>query len=378
MLSSLEPVSVHRSIGPSVPFPDLASTVVPIMSLSGILMEKWFPPPECTTSFEGKTVLITGANTGIGLEAAKRVTRLNAKRLIITTRSHLKGEHAKEEIQRSLATSGPPNSQTEILPMILDLGTADGVKTFVQQLGQATEKLDAALLNAGMITPRHSITVEGFEEMLQVNTVSTIFLATLILPIMISTSESTRNPTHLTLVSSRAAHGATMPPPEVQSSETPIKDLSAETLFPKGPTRSQFRYAQSKLLLELAIRHLSQLSTIKNDDDKPRVIIGSVCPGVCHTNMVQHHDRLSLMSFMWYVLGPIGWRPAWRGADTCLTALTAGEEGNGRMRGVMSYVDDPDVIKGAEGQALGDKAWRELQAVMTGWEPSTKDVLQED
>jgi hypothetical protein len=48
-----------------------------------------------TESFQGRTVLITGSNTGLGLEAAKKFVTLHASKVIITSRSTEKGATAK-------------------------------------------------------------------------------------------------------------------------------------------------------------------------------------------------------------------------------------------------------------------------------------------
>ncbi|KAK4234271.1 hypothetical protein C8A03DRAFT_37961 [Achaetomium macrosporum] len=56
------------------------------------------PPADPTVSFAGKTVLVTGTNTGLGFEAAVKYAALGASRLILGVRSADKGEAAKQHI----------------------------------------------------------------------------------------------------------------------------------------------------------------------------------------------------------------------------------------------------------------------------------------
>ena len=49
-------------------------------------------PPVVTADLTGKTVVVTGANMGLGFEAAKHLARMNPKKLIIAVRSQEKGE----------------------------------------------------------------------------------------------------------------------------------------------------------------------------------------------------------------------------------------------------------------------------------------------
>jgi retinol dehydrogenase 12 len=50
------------------------------------------PLPVPTNDFSGKTVIVTGANVGLGLAAAQHFVRLNAQRVILGCRSLVKGE----------------------------------------------------------------------------------------------------------------------------------------------------------------------------------------------------------------------------------------------------------------------------------------------
>lgn len=340
-----------------------------------MLKEKWYPPADCTESFEGKTVLVTGANTGIGLEAAKKLAALNAKQLIITTRSVSKGDATKKQIETWLSTSGS-TSKTQIVPLILDMGTADGVKAFTKELASRTDRLDSAILNAGMNQPQCTITSDGFEETLQVNTISTVLLATLLLPLMTATSEATSAQTHITIVSSRiATYSSSMPPQKVQSSPTPVHDLGKASGFPKGMIGGQTRYGESKLLLEYAIRHMSRLPALNDKNGKPKVIINSVCPGATKTDIGRNYSNPVFKFLMYAIFYPLFAKSAAQGANAYLTALTAGDKSRGRMWTCTQYAEEWDAVKSEKGKAFGDKVWEELQEMMTVWEPSVKELL---
>lgn len=122
------------------------------MSLVQVLKEKWSPPKPRIEPFTGQTVLVTGANTGLGLEAAKKVAALEATTLIFTTRSHAKAGATKKAIEQSLDAAS--TAKVQLVPMILDMSTAEHVRSFVKELSETTNELDAAILNAGVSVPK--------------------------------------------------------------------------------------------------------------------------------------------------------------------------------------------------------------------------------
>jgi retinol dehydrogenase-12 len=65
------------------------------LTLLGLLRSQWSPiHPVVTANLAGKTVVITGSNTGLGFEAAKHFAKMNPGRLILACRSQEKGEVA--------------------------------------------------------------------------------------------------------------------------------------------------------------------------------------------------------------------------------------------------------------------------------------------
>lgn len=65
-----------------------------------------YTPKYPTASFQGRTVIVTGANTGLGQEAARHFVRLGASTLIIACRTVSKGEAAKKDIEQSTGRTG--------------------------------------------------------------------------------------------------------------------------------------------------------------------------------------------------------------------------------------------------------------------------------
>jgi hypothetical protein len=116
-----------------------------------------------TTSLKDKTVLITGANTGLGFEAAKHLASLNPTRLIIGCRNLDKGNAATKKIKEDTGFTG-------ILEVwIVDLAEFSSVKAFIERAVGAEgglERLDLLVLNAGVAQHtnlKYIATTDGFE-----------------------------------------------------------------------------------------------------------------------------------------------------------------------------------------------------------------------
>jgi NAD(P)-dependent dehydrogenase (short-subunit alcohol dehydrogenase family) len=105
----------------------------------------------------GRTAVVTGANSGLGLITARELARAGA-RVVITARDERKAGSARERIAAAVPGA-------ELDPHTLDLADLASVRTFAEQL----ERVDVLVNNAGvMMTPRRT-TADGFELQLGTN-----------------------------------------------------------------------------------------------------------------------------------------------------------------------------------------------------------------
>jgi retinol dehydrogenase-12 len=155
-------------------------------------------PADLTLS--GKTVLVTGANSGIGCDIVRQCVLLNATRVIMAVRNIAKGEEAKLKILQ-----GNTNTQSESIIEVWELDL---------QLPQSVAGLWSSghvfapvgyrhLLNAGVFPFSWSTSpASSYETSVQVNHLSTAMLSLLLLPVLMSTSGMLQTPVRLAFTSS--------------------------------------------------------------------------------------------------------------------------------------------------------------------------------
>jgi len=97
-----------------------------------------------TETCSGGTYIVTGANTGLGFEAAKHLVELGAAKVIMGVRNVSAGERAKTEIDAATGTG----NVAEV--WALDLASYDSVKAFAKRAVAELDRIDALIENAGV------------------------------------------------------------------------------------------------------------------------------------------------------------------------------------------------------------------------------------
>ena len=151
--------------------------------------------PIIPTSFEGETIIITGANTGLGLEAARHCVRLGASKVILAVRSLARGETAKASIEASTNITGV----AEVWHC--DLASYDSVKEFAKRASSDLKRVDRVIENAGLAFDQWT-TAEGSETTITVNVLGTFLLAMLLLPKLRETGQMMGTKPTLTILTS--------------------------------------------------------------------------------------------------------------------------------------------------------------------------------
>ncbi len=124
-----------------------------------------------------KTVIITGANSGLGFETAKKIAKDENFRVILACRNKEKGLAAKEEIIKET------NNQN-IMLMIIDTSSLSSVRSFVEDFKKLNLKLDVLICNAGISSMHNGTTEDGFELVFATNHLGHFLLTNLLLPYM--------------------------------------------------------------------------------------------------------------------------------------------------------------------------------------------------
>jgi NAD(P)-dependent dehydrogenase (short-subunit alcohol dehydrogenase family) len=121
----------------------------------------------------GKTVLITGANTGIGKATASELAARGA-RVALLCRDPAKAEAARTEIR-----ARTPAAQVDVLS--LDLRSLASVRSCAKAVLEAYSRVDVLLNNAGVVPSTLRLTADGFEEQIGVNHLGHFLLTNLLL-----------------------------------------------------------------------------------------------------------------------------------------------------------------------------------------------------
>ena len=292
-----------------------------------------YPDTDCT----GKTVIITGANIGLGKEAARHFVRLNAK-VILAVRSIAKGEEAKRDIESTTKKTGT----TEVWE--LDLASYSSVKAFGKRVS-LLPRVDVIIMNASIAAYSFE-TAEDSESSITVNVISTFLLVVLLLPILRTFATTWSILPVITIVSSDMHHFTTFPErlepdslaalneksSNMNERYTPSHRLLALTQGMKL-TQLYHSYATSKLLQVLAFQEISS----RLADKQPMVVLNMVNPGLCKTSL--RRNITGALKIQAGVLQALIARTAEVGSRTLIHGGTAGLESYGR------YISDCNVNK---------------------------------
>ncbi|XP_075988620.1 retinol dehydrogenase 14-like isoform X2 [Anticarsia gemmatalis] len=223
------------------------------------------------TCLRGKTFLITGANSGIGLETAKALVRRKG-RVIFACRDINKAKAAIADIRKQQPNGG------EMIPMQLDLSSFESIENFVEVIKAAFNKIDVLINNAGVVVPlnRDEKTKEGFELHFGVNHLGHFYLTNLLLEHL-----KKATPSRIVVLSSTLHERG-----KIDFDDLNIrKDI--ELAKKNGTGRHNPGYCNSKLMNVYFARALA--SKLRNTG----VDVNVCCPGFCATNLFRY-------SIKWY------------------------------------------------------------------------------
>lgn len=286
-----------------------------------LLTKKMVLPSRDT--IQGKTILITGANTGLGKEAARHALSLGAATVILGVRSMDKGEAARDDMEATTGTSG----RVQVWPV--DLSSFASVKSFTRQ-AQAYVKdvgpIHYALLNAGLASGHFNLTVDGWEKTLQVNVLSTSLMALHMLDIM---QESARADPSLkpvlTITASDMYRMAKFA--ERNSKDDILKALNNEAQWKESQSKGGpvERYAVTKLLDIMVMQEIAALAP-RDGNGQPLVTVNTFTPGFCKSELISREEAPLLLRVMQMVVA----RTAVEGGKTLLHAVTREDESHGK------------------------------------------------
>ena len=218
-------------------------------------MSDWTPediPPQ-----DGKTMIVTGGNSGLGFESVKALAGAGAT-VILAARDAAKAKAAKESIDAT-----KPSGRVVVMP--LDLASFASIRAFASAFHDRFDRLDLLMNNAGIMAIAKRVTEDGFEMQIGTNHFGHFLLTGLLIDRILSTPDS-----RVVALTSIAANGGRLD----------VEDLNFER---RGYSRWGV-YCQSKLANMLFARELDRRLKRREGND---AIALSAHPGVSATNLLQ-------------------------------------------------------------------------------------------
>jgi NAD(P)-dependent dehydrogenase (short-subunit alcohol dehydrogenase family) len=267
--------------------------------------------------------------------------------VILTARDLMKGERAKEDISSRIGQT----ARLEVWE--LDMTSYDSILAFAQKADEL-DHLDVVILNAGVHRREFATTRYGWEEDLQVNSLSSALLASLLLPkLKASRHLSTKIPI-LEFVNS-GGHQSAFVSKEIQEQHNVLECYNKPEQF-----NAWKQYSATKLFQMYAMTMLAD--EVSSGD----VIITSVCPGPVISDIGRDYTSQypTISAFFMFILGYLFFHTPTVGANTILSGTTQGEALHGRFWKYDTIMTVAPTLKGEENKKLRSRVWKEMLQAM--------------
>jgi len=205
-----------------------------------------------------KTIIVTGANAGIGRITALELAKMGA-RVVMVCRDKERGAAAQQAI---IAQTG--NRQVDLL--LADLSSQQAIRQLVKTIQQKYNRLDVLVNNAGAMFASRRVSVDGLEMTFALNHMNYFLLTTLLLDMLKASA-----PSRIVNVSSDAHQGA----------QLNFADLQNEKRFMGFRVYGQSKLANIYFTYELARRL-----------EGTGVTVNALHPGFVATNFAKNNGWL--------------------------------------------------------------------------------------
>jgi len=235
---------------------------------------------------QGKTVVVTGGNSGIGFETASALAAMGA-RVLVTARNADKGRAAVAELAQRLDGEG------QFQLVVFDLADLSSVRRGAAEILELAPRLDVLVNNAGVVLSERAETVDRLEATFATNHLGPFLLTNLLLARIRESA-----PSRIVNVASTAHASA--------RKGIPFDDLQSEKHYAGMRVYGRSKLANILFTLELARRL-----------EGSRVTANSLHPGTVRTGYGADGDARGLLAFGIKISSPFFLSPA-NGARTSI------------------------------------------------------------
>jgi NAD(P)-dependent dehydrogenase (short-subunit alcohol dehydrogenase family) len=300
---------------------------------AGASIRDW--TPDQLPDLSGKRYLITGGNSGIGLDAAKMLAGAGAD-IVIACRNPQKAEQAASDIDRS----GPGSVDV----VTLDLSSLASVRSAAEEIHERWDSLDGLINNAGIMQTPETTTEDGFELQLGTNHLGH-FLLTGLLFDLVEKAEG-----RIVVVSS-IAHN--------------LGRINFDDLMSRKRYNASRAYGQSKL---------ANLMFALELDRRLKAAGSPVSCIACHpgyaATQLQSTGPSGLLNAFYKILNPLVAQPSYKGAIPTVLAAAGVEAVPGAYYGPRSLggargpVGDAAIARHARDEAVAARLWEESERLV--------------
>ncbi|KAJ6561503.1 short-chain dehydrogenase [Mycena vulgaris] len=322
-----------------------------IQVFSNVASRRWLGAQRTPLKLEeadltGQTVIVTGANRGLGLEAARHFSRMNVGRLIVACRDLAAGKLITQEV---LDAPGCNCKSIDCWP--LDLTSFASVSAFATRFIEGKNSVNILVCNAGVMNFGYSRTSNGWETILQVNYLSTALLVMLLLP------HFAEPPAHSRIVVLTSDTHKFIR--RVEEAECP--GMLEKLNDPQHCTQTiGTRYFLSKLFTLLFARELAR----RQPKDFPTIV--AVNPGYCKTNLDSEFKAYSIPRYLTRIADCFIARTPEMGSRTLIHGAvnSEGEAQNGKYLANCQVEKESDFSLSEAGIVVQKRLWDETMLLL--------------